>query len=233
MILLPPTDLMKLITAVLLLSSPLSMAADTRFAGRVGNTKGEPVAQLTIHFYRRLETGFEHRTAATGADGRWQIDLPEGDWRGAAHSDELLSRGYFCFPGFVWCGDNNELCEDQWPPLWGGGLVEWNPVITPGQIFLTVVPTRPELSVEKPRTPESGVRVSFESAAVSMRTIRQWRIEKSIDLQTWTPLRTVALSGDSPVMVPDSAGGGTPVCYYRAVQVEDFVPSPTGGPDGR
>ena len=209
--------------AILLLCTAATLAADTRLAGAVRNTAGYPVTALTMHFYRRITTGFEHRTATTGADGKWSIDLPPGEWRGAASTDDLLARGYFCEPGFIWCGEAGQCDGGEWPGLWGPGLIVWDPVIDPGAVNLTVVPTRPDLSVEKPRTIEAGVKLTFETTAESMTTIRQWRVEKSTDLRTWTPMQTVALSGTSPVLVPDPASTRTPDCYYRAVQVEDIV----------
>lgn len=219
---------MKTILASLLLTAPFALG-DTRFAGTVKNLKREPIADLTLHFYRRLESGFEHRTVVTSPNGSWQIILPDGEWRGAANTDDVLARGYFCIPGFVWCGGSGELCGGEaWPPLWGGGVIDWpgTPITLPEEINLTVIPTRPELQIEKPRTRETSVRVSFETTTVTIQTVRQWRIEKSTDLQSWTALSTVALSGPSPVLVPDPESEGTEVCYYRAVQIEDIIPSP-------
>ena len=74
----------------------------------------------------------------------------------------------------------------------------------------------------------------FETTTSAMTTIRQWSIEKSTDLQSWTPLQTVALSGSSPIIIPDSGSVKAPVCYYRAVQVEDVFPgiSPGWNPIG-
>ncbi len=208
------------------------LQAGTLLAGKIRNAQGSPNGGLTIHFYRANGTGFDHQTAVTGADGKWQIDLPPGTWRGAAHTDDLLARGYFCETGFVWCGDSGEYCigggRNNFPPLWGGGLIEWKPVIDPLRIVLTVIPTRPDLSVERPTSPGTGasIRVAFETTLLNMTTVRQWRIEKSTDLTTWVPLQTVALSGPSPVEVPDPTSAAAPACYYRAVLVEDLVPSP-------
>ncbi len=222
---------MKTLSAILLLCATVSYAADTRLAGIVRDTTGQRLAGLTIHFFHRHASGFDHLTVTTGTNGAWSIELPAGEWRAAAQSDDILKRGYFCFPGFVWCGAEGGTCDGEaWPPLWGGGFIDWNPVINPGQINLTVVPTRPDLRVEKPRTAAAGVTVSFETTVEPMATIRQWRIEKSTDLQSWTMMQTVALSGTSPVIVPDPDSTRAPVCYYRAVQVEDIVPLPPAAP---
>jgi len=227
-----------LLAGFLILSAPVLQAA-TLLAGKIRNAQGSPIAGLTIHFYRNNGAGFDHQTAVTGADGKWQIDLPPGTWRGAAHTDDLLARGYFCYPGFVWRGESGDFGNDfgivegridriDFPPLWGGGLIEWNPVIDPLRIVASVIPTRPDLSVEHPTSQGTGagVRVGFETTLLNMTTVRQWRIEKSTDLTTWVPLQTVALSGPSPVVVPDPTSAAVPACYYRAVQVEDLVPTP-------
>ena len=221
---------MKFLAAgLLLLCSPLAVSAGTLLAGRVRNTKGQPITGLTIHLYRSNGAGYDHETALTGADGKWSVEVPPGEWWGAARPDELLARGYFCAPGFVWCPEL-VLCENP-GNVWGGGVIEWFQVEVPGEwtqvadggnIFLVVVPTRPDLTVENPRTSKAGVKVTFETTTLNMTTIRQWRIEKSSDLITWVPMQTVALSGTSPVLVPDPASAETPQCYYRAVQVNDL-----------
>jgi hypothetical protein len=214
-------------TFVLLLLACLSAAADaqtTRLSGTVRDNSGKRISDLTLHFYKRNGAAFDHLTVVTAANGTWSIDLPPGEWRGAANSDDILRRGYFCFPGFIWCGDAGELCGgDPFPPLWGDGEIIWNPVGDPGLINVTVIPTRPDLGAEKPRTAAAGVKVSFETTTEPMTTVRQWRIEKSTDLAHWTPMQTVALSGSSPVIVPDPGSATAPVCYYRAVQVADVV----------
>ena len=217
---------MKTLTLLLLFTAMLPAAAEStsRLAGTIRNSTGQPIAGLTIHFYKRNVASFDHVTTSTAADGKWSIELPPGEWRGAAHSDDILKRGYFCFPGFVWCGDAGDQCGvGGWPGLWGPGFIDWNPVIDPGLINLTVIPTRPDLASEKPRTADAGVKISFETTAVAMSTIRQWRVEKSTDLLTWQAMQTVALSGASPVIVPDPASVTAAVCYYRAVQVEDII----------
>lgn len=221
---------MKTLSILLLLASLLPAAAEnpSRLAGTIHNPAGQPIAGLTIHFYKRSAAGFDHLTTSTAVDGTWSIELPPGEWRGAAHSDDILKRGYFCFPGFIWCGEAGDQCGgDVWPPNWGPGIIDWNPVIDPGNINLTVIPTRPDLAAEKPRTVDAGVKLSFETTTAAMTTIRQWRVEKSTDLLTWQPMQTVALSGASPVIVPDPGSVSAPICYYRAVQVEDIVvPAP-------
>ncbi len=209
------------IPALLLVSFAVPAAAQTTLSGLVRNTSGERIAGLTIHFYKHTGEGFEHLSVTTAANGTWSIALPAGEWRGAARTDDLLTRGYFCAPGFIWCPE--ECSGGDWPDLWGGGLIEWEPIELPGLIDVTVVPTRPDLSVEKPRTAAAGVKVSFETTDAAMSVTRQWRIEKSSDLRNWQPLQTVALSGSSPVIVPDPESAQAPVCYYRAVQVEDIV----------
>jgi hypothetical protein len=220
---------MKSLIAILVLFTAGPAAAQTtqRVSGTVRDTSGARIANLTLHFYQKKgKKDFTHLTTVTAANGMWFIDLPPGVWRGAAHSDDILRRGYFCFPGFVWGGGECPPVDPAWPALWGGGEVEWTPICgNPGPIVLTIVPTRPELSTEKPGTTQAGVKVSFETTTQAMTTVRQWRIEKSTDLLTWEPLQTVALSGTSPVIVPDPAGATTPSCFYRAVQVEDIVPS--------
>ena len=220
---------MKTLIAILVLFvAGAATAAETirRLSGIVNDTSGARIANLTLHFYQKNGKTFNHLSTVTAANGVWSIELPPGVWRGAANSDDILKRGYFCFPGFVWCGDGGGACgvDPGWPPLWGGGEIIWTPIDgNPGIVTITVVPTRPDLTVDKPRTKDAGVKVTFETTTQDMSLVRQWRIEKSTDLLTWKPLQTVALAGSSPVLVPDPAGATTPVCYYRAVQVEDVV----------
>ena len=224
-----PRPAVKTFSILLLPLTMLPAAAEgtSHLAGTVRNIAGLPIGGLTLHFYHRKVAGFDHLTTITAADGKWSMELPPGVWRGAAHTDDLLARGYFCEPGFVWCGGAGDQCGGEvvqvWPPLWGPGFIEWNRINVPANIILTVIPTRPGLAVEKPRTEEAGVKISFETTTAAMTTIRQWRVEKSTDLVTWKPMQTVALSGVSPVIVPDPASVTAPVCYYRAVQVDDII----------
>lgn len=102
---------MKTILPALLLTAPFALG-DTHFSGTVRNTGQQPIADLTLHFYRRLESGFKHRTAVTAPNGSWRIDLPDGEWRGATHTDDVLARGYFCMPGFVWCGEPADVFRE-------------------------------------------------------------------------------------------------------------------------
>lgn len=218
---------MKTVLLLLACTALPAAAQYSRLNGVVRNSSGERISSLTLHLYQRTGETFAHRTVNTAADGTWSIELPPGLWFGAAHADDLLARGYFCEPGFIWCDVPGGCTMEAIPiGLWGGGEIVWNPILNPGLIDITVVPTRPDLSVEKPRTSEAGVKVTFETTAAAMTVTRQWRIEKSTDLIRWQPMQTVALSGTSPVIVPDPASSGTPVCYYRAVQVEDIVAPP-------
>jgi hypothetical protein len=139
---------MKRLIALLLCCVASSAAADTtRLSGIVRNTSGKPIASLDIHFYRRNGDGFSHLTATTAADGRWTIDLPPGEWRGAAKTDDVISRGYFCEPGFIWCGEAGELCDGvigDWPPLWGGGEIIWTQSTIPNSLTsFSFPPARP------------------------------------------------------------------------------------------
>ena len=203
--------------------------ADSAWTGMVRNTAGQPIAGLTLHFVAGSGPAAVHLTATTGSDGIWRATLPDLPWRAAPRSAELLTRGYFCFPGFVWCPPELGGCTQQAFPIdpWGPGLIEWNPIIIPGlPIISIVVPTRPSLDVSRPPAGTAEIRVAFESTAEPMQIVRQWRIEKSSDMLRWSPLRTVALAGNSPVIVPDAGSAGVPQCFYRAVQVDDLPLTP-------
>ena len=61
---------MKTLTILVLLASLLPSAAETtsRLAGMIRNNSGQPVAGLTLHFYKRNVSTFEHLTTFTAAD---------------------------------------------------------------------------------------------------------------------------------------------------------------------
>ena len=203
--------------------------ADSPWMGMVRNTAGQPIAGLTLHFVAGSGPAAVQLTATTGPDGIWRASLPDLPWRAAPRSAELVARGYFCFPGFVWCPPELGDCTMEGQPFdpWGPGLIEWNPIIIPGlPIVSIVVPTRPSLAVSRRPAGTTEVQVAFESTTEPMQLVRQWRIEKSSDMIRWSPLRTVALSGNSPVMVPDPESAGVPQCFYRAVQVDDLALTP-------
>ena len=66
---------MKTLSILLLLTSMLPATAETtsHLAGAIRNTAGQPIAGLTLHFYKRNVASFDHLTATTAADGAWSI----------------------------------------------------------------------------------------------------------------------------------------------------------------
>jgi hypothetical protein len=113
-------------------------------------------------------------------------------------------------------------------PLCGPGIVGWIPVdpSQQGQLTLTAVPTTPTLEVIKPPTGTATIQVSFEAQQLQLMTLtRQWRVEKSTDLMHWAPVKTVALGQFSPILINDQDSIGQATCYYRAVMVEDLMPT--------
>jgi hypothetical protein len=54
-------------------------------------------------------------------------------------------------------------------------------------------------------------------------TIRNYVIEKSVDMKTWTPLSTVALDGYGRVDIPDTGAAAVPTCYYRAIETIPLI----------
>ena len=211
-------------------------------SGVVRDTDLQPLAHLTIDFYRKLDAEgetWERRSVETAADGSWSIALPAGEWLGAPHPHRLLARGYFCVPGFPICivpEPANTLswtsCEvTSLPPVWQnpGGEIIWMPPRDPTNIELIAVPTRPSLEVSKPLSEPAAIKVAFETItdpAIEPQLVRQWRVEGSTDGRTWTALAVVALTGSSPIFLTDPDATSAPAVLYRAAQVADLVLEP-------
>lgn len=195
---------------LLLVATGMAFAdeAQVTLSGFVIDDSGVPVDGILIH--AQSGTGADQMLVSgrTADDGSYALEVPDASraWLVVTDERELLERGYFCVPGFVWQGGEE---------------------VDPGQVLqipqLTTVPLRPQLSLVRSETGVSCVRLDFDWIdGISPSVLRQFRIERSLDMQTWTQVLTVAL-GCPPMSVFDETQSAKGAGYYRVVPADPVI----------
>ena len=170
--------------------------------GVVKDISDQPVSGILINF----TSGDDSASTRSGEDGSYSVDVENtGEaWTISLDEAELIALGYFCFPDFVW---NPEI-----EPI--------DPVVIIPE--LTTVPLRPELTMERSTDGVSCVRLNFDWVDELVPTVlREYRIERSTDMNEWTEVMTVSLACP-PIEFFDETVGDEEVCHYRAVEGTSF-----------
>jgi hypothetical protein len=171
--------------------------------GVVKDYVGTPLPNITVHAYVEFPSESTHRTTKTDVDGKFEIPAPRANWHVQVDEQELLARGYFCFPVGDWL---------------------WN---QPTVISLVGVPIRPTLlSPSRAKSGEVKLLLTFDvPTEIPQSVFRTYSIETSADCVQWTSLVSTTLV-TSPIEILDTAAAQTPVRFYRAV-LEDSNTVPT------
>ncbi|MFT5110322.1 MAG: hypothetical protein ACI9UA_005976 [Pseudoalteromonas tetraodonis] len=183
---------------------------DVTLSGFVIDDSGIPLDGILVH---ARSAGGQEATVVSGrtaVDGSYSLEVPDASlgWLVVTDERELLERGYFCEPGSFWPGLGGE-------------------VIDPGFFVqvpqLTTVPLWPELTLIRSEEGVSCVRLDFDWIdGISPSLLRQYRIERSLDMKTWSEVITVAL-GCPPMSVFDETQVEFECGYYRVVPVEPVL----------
>jgi hypothetical protein len=215
-------------------SAPAKARPTTTLSGVLRNHLGQTLDGVTVRGYRRVAPGWQILTTRTQADGTFSLSVPKARpqdrWLVMADADELVARGYFCVPGWI-IGDPGtvvpgpiciavELLPTGFPPspLTCGFVGD--------PIIFEAVPTRPDLSITKVHGGEPIVHLTYPWTTLPMQTVRQYVLEKSVDMKNWKPVSTVSLDGFGRVDVPDAASAAEPFCSYRVVETNSLLISP-------
>jgi hypothetical protein len=191
-----------LISAIMLyfLSPTLLAAPQVTIEGSIVNHKGQPFAGVSIHasciIGAFIENGETNLTVRSDANGKFSFTGPSGIWLIRVDPDELLIRGYACFPDYS------------------------QPVFMDVQLqTFEVIPTRPQFST--PQFVERKLRhtVTFDTTALApIATIRTYDLQWSTDHEHWKTFASVSLL-NSPLEIEDPDIGPARK-FYRAVLVE-------------
>lgn len=182
---------------------------DVTLSGFVIDDSGVPLDGILVH--ARSGVGEDQLVVSerTEEDGSYELEVPDASrgWLVVTDERELLERGYFCEPGSFWPGLGGEV----------------NPGFPVRIATLTTVPLRPELTLIRSEEGVSCVRLDFEWIdGIVPSVLRQYRIERSLDMKTWTEVITVAL-GCPPMSIFDETQLEFECGYYRVVPADMVV----------
>jgi hypothetical protein len=187
-------------TMIYILSRTLLAAPQVTIEGSIINHKGQPFAGVSIHascvIGAFIENGETNLTVRSDANGKFSFTGPSGIWLIRVDPDELLIRGYACFP-------------DYSQPVFMDATLQ----------TFEVIPTRPLFST--PQLVEGKIRhtVTFDTTTLApIATIRTYNVQWSTDHEHWKSLASVSLL-NSPLEFED-ADIGAARKFYRAVLVE-------------
>jgi hypothetical protein len=199
---------MRLFLGIALATLSFAGEDEVTLTGFVIDDSGVPVDGILVHARSGVGEGQLVVSGRTAEDGSYALEIPDATrgWQVVTDERELLEWGYFCVPGSFWPGEEG---------------------IEPGVIVeipeLTTVPLRPELMLVRSEAGVSCVRLDFDwISGISPSVLRQYRIERSTDMKSWTEVITVAL-GCPPMSVFDETQSEFECGYYRAVAVEPVI----------
>jgi hypothetical protein len=212
-------------------SAPAKARNTIDLTGLLRDHLGQKLGDVTVRGFRRAGPGWQIVTTRTQHDGTFSLTVQHDRWLVMADADELVARGYFCVPGWIIddpgvINPGNPICIDTelfpigFPPSPLTCGVVGDPIV------FEAVPTRPDLSVTKAHGREPVIHLTFPWTTLPMRTVRQYIVQKSVDMVNWTPITTVSLDGQGRIDLPDTASEAQQFCAYRAVETGWLVVSP-------
>ncbi|MFT4641252.1 MAG: hypothetical protein ACI8T1_004589 [Verrucomicrobiales bacterium] len=147
----------------------------------------------------------------TDPEGRFSIEVPSGRWTGIPDEIELLKRGYFCLPGFVW---EPEIVVDDTGIVPGEIILFESPV----DMELIAVPITPEIKMTDRDMEKGTVKLTaefqfgeFEPPFFNV-VYQIWRSE---DMKNWEQVTLMGIDSFVRTKFGDTAPGNGR-CYYRA-----------------
>jgi hypothetical protein len=174
-------------------------AEQVTIQGSIVNHKGEPFAGVAIHAFGIIgimndaETNLTVRSDATGY---FSFTVPSGLWLIRVDPEELLVRGYACFP-------------DYSQPVFMDVKLE----------AFEVIPTRPLFSTPKLVEGKIQHTITFDTPVAPILTIRTYEVQSSSDHVQWKTFASVSLL-NSPFAFED-ADTAQPRKFYRAILIEN------------
>jgi hypothetical protein len=165
--------------------------------GTIVNHKGHVFTNVTVYGIGTIESRAAILNTKSDIQGKWQLNVPPGNWLIRVDPDELIVRGYSCFP-------------------------DWNEWVfrSVTNIVFEVIPTRPIFGV--PKLVEEGLRhtITFDTTTVApVENVRTYNVQQTIDQIRWTTIASISLT-NSPIEITDPEAM-VKMKFYRAVLVNE------------
>ncbi len=182
------------------------------FQGRLIDYQGLPGTNFTVFAHAPINSINIDQKTSSDSSGFYEFKLPRGDWVIEVNPDELIARGYFCYPSFSICGSGSGSgnCQVAFPV---GAIIGTN-ISLPS---LSIIPLSPTLS--SPQLGPNGVvnfNLRFDTGILPLKTIRIYHVERSDDFLSWSPISTNQLI-TSPIQITDTSVVQNRQRFYRAV----------------
>jgi hypothetical protein len=167
-------------------------------SGLIRDHKGRIFPDVTVHAIAQIDGEYLHEQTRSDQQGAFKFDLPRGDWLIRVDPDELIIRGFSCFP------DSRV------------GLVT-NVVLEAFQ----VIPTRPMFLPPQRVDGKIHTKITFDTTDVGpVQNIRTYSIQSSPDTTQWKEITSVSLLS-SPTDIIDPEADPSATKFYRAVLLEE------------
>ena len=163
--------------------------------GTIVNHNGKVFTNVTVYGIGTIESRAAIVQTKSDLEGSWQLNVPPGIWLFRVDPDELIIRGYACFPD------------------WSQPVFE-----SVTNLSFQVIPTRPIFRVPKLVDGKIQHTITFDTTTLApVENVRTYNVQQSIDQINWTTIATVSLT-NSPIELTD-ADAKLHSKLYRAILV--------------
>jgi hypothetical protein len=167
-------------------------------SGSIIDHKGRVFPDVTVHAIAQIDGEYVDEQTRSDQAGAFKFQLAPGDWLIRVDPDELIIRGFSCFPDMRM------------------GVVT-NVVLDTFQ----VIPTRPMFLPPQRLDGKIHTKITFDTTdAGPVQNIRTYSIQSSTDTANWKEITSVSLLA-SPTDITDPEAEPSATKFYRAVLVEN------------
>jgi hypothetical protein len=155
-------------------------ASNVAIGGTIVNHKGKVFTNVTVYGIGTIESRATVVKTKSDVQGNWQLNVPAGLWLIRVDPDELIIRGYSCFP-------------------------DWSQPVFQSvtNILFEVIPTRPVFGVPKSVDGAMEHTVTFDTTTLGpVENIRSYDVQQCTDQTNWTKITSISLT-NSPIKFRD------------------------------
>lgn len=208
-----------LLSALILCTGFTALAEDTiTLSGCIRDGVDVPLGNLTLDLTGQVDGETLTTSVKTDADGKFSIEVPQGEWKGVPDEEELLTLGYFCLPGFEWDPSFDFLDGSEDRFVFAPGEIVQVP--SPKDIELIAVPVMPTLKVREKNEKQGLVLIDaafeFPEEQAPADFFGDYEILRSVDMKTWETAMVLMLNSSFANTFTDLAQDDADQCYYKA-----------------